>query len=50
MRIALQCEKCKRPAPVISKRTGRTRFGHPTVNKTVAHTCECGGEIKPMID
>ncbi|MGE7022012.1 hypothetical protein [Solibacillus cecembensis] len=50
MRYVLQCEKCERPAPVISKKHGHTIVGHETVKKTVPNRCACGGNIKPMID
>lgn len=50
MRYVLQCEECKRPAPVVGRKYGRTIVGHETVKKTVPSKCECGGAIKPMID
>lgn len=50
MRYVLQCEKCERPAPVISRKVGRTIVGNETVKKTVPHTCVCGGAIKPIRD
>lgn len=43
MRYVLQCEKCKRPAQLDYE---KSKPG----NKVYKNICECGGQIKPMLD
>lgn len=50
MRYVLQCERCERPAPVVSTKHGRTLVGNETVKKTVANKCECGGTIEVVLE
>ena len=50
MNYVLQCEKCDRPAEILSRKVGRQKTGHETVKKTSANTCACGGRIVPTIE
>ena len=45
----LRCEKCDRPAEVVSRKVGRQRSGHETVKKTLAKACACGGRVVPVM-
>ena len=50
MNYVLRCEKCDRPAPVVSTKHGRSLAGNETVKKIVPNKCACGGTIKPVMD
>lgn len=50
MNYVFQCVKCDRPAMPASKKVGRTANGYMTIKKMMPKECECGGEIKPVIE